>query len=360
MKVWATLGFFDDRGDGCVVALDLVDGRVSTVIEHDPPADLRVPGKGFTALTWMGAAGDSDLLVCGACAIYRFGGRSGLVLKGTLRSPGFNDLHGVHVAGDRIHVTNTGLDAVETFDTDGRFLGSTGFEAGWLVGERLDGRTPSRNDWARLHAAGWSAEPAAFEPEIPEGAYYSVGGGNRSIAPETGSGQTRRSDSAPFSRRQQRDYVHPNHAVVVDGHLLVTSLVRQSVTDLTDWRVVAHFDSPPHDGVRDGDRLWFTRVDGFVEARAIGDLERVVERHDITALTGVSGWCRGILVTAEHLWVGFTAIRERPGHPWHRGAFEATRTAVVVLDRRTGKTLNVFDLGVPGRHSKVFGLVAAS
>lgn len=339
-KVWVTLGYFDERGDGAVIELDANSGKSCEVLHFDAPAALRVPAKGFTGACWMGEAGQSDLLICGPAAVFQFD--RNLQHAGSLALPSFNDLHGVHCAGDRIYVVNTGLDCVDVFDRQGCFVGSHSFEAAWLMGPRQAGDTPSRDDWHRLHGIGWRGDGYVFDPARPTESYYRGG------------------ESEPFHRRQQRDYVHPNHVCVHNGRVLVTSLVRRGVIDVADWRQVIEVASPPHDGlIRDGG-LYMTRVDGFVERRNCAALGEPGDIIDVTVLSGVSGWCRGIHVDDQLLWVGFTQIREKPGHVWDRDDFSKTSTAVVALDRKSGAVVRIFDLATPGRHSKVFALLEAA
>lgn len=332
------MGFFDDRGDGRIVELDAVDGSVRMVLAFDPPERLRVPRKGFAGASWMHGAGSGDLLVCGAAAVYRFAADS-LRHVGTLAQPSFNDLHGVTVAGDRIYVVNTGMDCIEGFDLDGHYLGTLGFEAPWLSGERQGGRYPAPDIWSALRRNGWAGSELDFKPEQPTDPYYSV--------------DTR----LPFHKRAQRDYVHPNHVCILDGRVLVTSLERRGVIDLFGWRQVISVDSPPHDGVVANGRHYLSRVDGFVEVRAVSDLGGPATVHDITALTGLTGWCRGLYIEDGLLWVGFTEIRRRPVHAWNRGAWDATQTAVVALDQSSLEVVATFDLAHPSRHAKVMGLI---
>jgi hypothetical protein len=339
MKAWVTLGYFDDRGDGAVIELDASSGLSREVMHFDAPVGLRVPAKGFTGACWSGSAGSSDLLVCGPAAVFRFD--RDLRHAGTLALPSFNDLHGVHCSGDRMYVVNTGLDCVDIFDLQGCFVGSHSFEAAWLMGPRQRGDTPTRDDWHRLHGIGWRGEGYAFDAAKPGESYY------RGVQTE------------PFHVRQQRDYVHPNHVCVLDGRVMVTSLVRRGVIDITNWRQVVTVDSPPHDGlVRDGG-FYMTRVDGYVERRDTKALGEAGLITDVTALSGVSGWCRGIHLDDDLLWVGFTAIRSKPGHPWDRGDFASTSTSVVALDRRSGAVVRIFDFADAGRHSKVFAILEA-
>lgn len=341
MKAWVTMGYFDDRGDGTVWELDAGDGSVREVLHFDPPPALAVPSKGFTGASWVVTDRGRDLLVCGAAAVFRFDGRS-MAESGVLALPSFNDLHGVTATRDRIYVVNTGMDCIDVFDHDGRFVGTHGFDAAWMAAHRLRGETPARAEWLGLHARGWSGGPTEFRAVDDEDRYYRV------------------DMQEPYHRRQQRDYVHPNHVQIVDGRVLVTSLVRCGVVDVGSWHQVVSVQSPPHDGIAADDGYYVTRVDGYVEVCDIGrpgDRPRVI---DVSTLAGMTGWCRGLMVTPDALWVGFTEIRAKPGHVWDRGPFDATETAVVVLDRATGEVIRKFSLASGQRHGKVFAILEAA
>ncbi len=329
----ATLGAFDDRGDGWLVELDVDRPAPREVVRFEPPAPLRVPGKGFTGGAWLP---DGRLALCASAAIC-------LVADGAVvdlwASPGFNDLHGLAADGDRVWVVNTGLDAVEIFDLGGRFVGALALEPHWLASRRMNGQTPSRAAWPGLLDARWSGTLPDFTPEAPAGDYY-------------------RDNGAPFARRRVRDRLHPNHVALVDGRPWITCLAPSAVIDGVDFRIRARFDAPPHDGLPRGDRIWFTRVDGVVEARALDDPARCVERHDVSAAAQIFGWCRGLHVTDELLWVGFTEMRRPARFAWSRAPLTATATAVVCLDRKSSALVRRFDLDDGGRHIKVGGLLA--
>ncbi len=63
-----------------------------------------------------------------------------------------------------------------------------------------------------------------------------------------------------------------------------------------------------HDGVKRGDEILLTSVDGKVlrvdpAAREVTDRTQLTGHHDIL------GWCRGLLLDEDHAWVGFSRIR---------------------------------------------------
>lgn len=326
----AALGAFDGAGDGWIVELDAERGTIDEVAHISPPAGLAVPGKGLTGLAWLP---DGRLAVSAAAGVFLLhGGR----VQQTWAMPSFNDLHGLAHYRDRVYLVNTGLDAIDVVDLDGRFQGQFGFDPLWLTAQRQAGRFPDRAEWARLLDTRWSGRGSRFEPRTLDGGYYGSDG--------------------PWPTRKVPDRVHPNAVTRVDGGLWVTSLALCAVVDVMDWRLVARFDAPPHDGQATEDALWATRIDGVVEARHLAEPEQVIRRLDVSALSGVHGWCRGLHLDARCIWVGFTAIRRRPRYPWDRAPYSSTRTAVVCLDRASGEVRRVFELAIGGRHLKVGGL----
>lgn len=337
MKAWVTLGYFDERGDGQILELNAGDSSVREVLRFDPPEDLLVQRKGFTGAAWSEGTGRGDLLVCGHAAIFRFDGLS-LQHNGTLHQPCFNDLHGVTVAAGRIYVANTGLDTIEGFDLDGRYLGSMSFEAPWLAARRMEGAVPSSEAWESLRNPGWNRRSFGFDHDSPVDPYF------------------REPAGLPFHQRKQRDLVHPNHVCVIDDRVLVTSLARRGVIDMATWRQPIQLDSPSHDGVVVNEGFYLTRVDGYVERRSLSDLSGTGRSVDVASASGISGWCRGLHMGGGLLWVGFTEMRRAPAYPWCRGSIETTNTAVVVMDQITEEVVEVFHLGDPGRHAKVFSI----
>ena len=120
-----------------------------------------------------------------------------------------------------------------------------------------------------------------------------------------------------------------------------------------------------HDGVVHGDHIYFTSVDGHVVVVDRVSL-RVVDRLALAAHHGsdaVLGWCRGLLVGDDHVWVGFSRIRAtrfRQTLSWVRtgaAAFHPTRIARYRLD--DGSCEAEMDLEPYGLNA-VFSVLATS
>lgn len=130
MRLLVAGGYFDASGECFIDRLDLERGTRERLLSFIPPDPHRLPGKGFTGAAWLD---DDTILVCSFDAVWRIV-PSTRHCTGRLHQADFNDLHGVTVdhAAAQVHVCNTGLDAVETFDLSGRFLGRTAMTPAWF------------------------------------------------------------------------------------------------------------------------------------------------------------------------------------------------------------------------------------
>lgn len=155
--------------------------------------------------------------------------------------------------------------------------------------------------------------------------------------------------------------VHPNRAFMLHGRVWVTCLGKQACVGLDHEGRVA-LPGPPHDGVLREGLLWFTTTDGHVVAVEPERLE-VVLTLDVHALDpgeGMPGWCRGIEVVGDRLFVGMTQLRKSR---WREAARQAVRgasgrkrpTRVVEIDWRAGALRAVHEVGDEG---VIYGITA--
>lgn len=338
MRVLATGGYFDTSGECFLDRLDLARGTRERLLSFVPPEPHRIAAKGFTGAAWLD---DDTLLACGFDAVWRFAPTTGRC-TGRLHQPDFNDLHGLAVdrAAAQLHVCNTGLDAIETFDLTGRFLGRSAMSPAWFEAARQRGAAVERAAFEHVLAAGWEPTPA---PPLtaPAGAYYEQA--------------NQQAEGEPFHRRKVRDYAHPNHVAVWRGRLVATLLARRELRCIHTHRAVARLEVPPHDGITVGDDLWLTTVDGRVWRVAPGGAAALVAN---TAATGHFGWCRGLAVDGATIAVGLTAIRTAPQYAWRADPYERTETAVLWLEAAPGRLLGHVRYDEP-RHAKLFALLPA-
>ena len=257
MRVWVTGGFFDESGECFVDEIDLKKGERTRHLRFVPPDDLRVPRKGFTGARWLDA---QTLLVANFSAVWRFDVRSWAV-AGVLHQSDFNDLHDVHVdhSTNRLYVCNTGLDAIEVFDLDGRFLGRHSLSPAWFDAGRQQGMAVKRDEFPKLVAVGW-ARAVVLEIARATGGYYGAS-----------------AEEFQFHRRIVRDYVHPNHVSLIEGRLVVTMLATKEVRCIQTLETLAAFDGHPHDGQAFDGLFWTTTTNGDVHGWAVGAPWRVVE-----------------------------------------------------------------------------------
>jgi len=343
VKILVTLGDFEDEGVCRIVEVDLARGTAAPWLEWTPPAWIRVPAKGFTGFAWRDGRSRVEAYVCAYAALCRID-VARRVVTGILHQPSMNDLHHVAVAGDRLLLANTGADRIEAFDHGGSFLGAWDLAPTSISDARLQGSTPSREDWEAARRGGWDAPPPPLQDSPPSGDYYGGRG-------------------APFHARRLRDFVHPNHIAIVEGRTYVTRFLDRSVQRLDDWALaIPETPGYPHDGLVDGDRFWISTTHGILVAYEIVHglvTSREIERVDVFERTGRSGWCRGLLVTPERLVVGLTAIERMPRVRWCDRPFEATETSVLVIDRSSGRLEARVPLRDLGRKPKLFSIVGS-
>ncbi len=312
MRWWLTLGDLESD-EGRILELTEAHGRfeVAEVLRYRAQDDRRVTGKGFTG----GEFGLGHFFVTDFNTVYRIDARGRIDVVAARHD--FNDLHHVAVVQDRLWVTYTGLDRIDVLDVDGGFVG--GFAL-----------CPSDDEHERRSDTD------------AQGVYFK---GNRGL---------------PFHRRKVQDKVHPNHVGLWRGKPVVTRLRSGEVQRLDDFSPLLTAPGHPHDGQEHDLMFWVTCTNGLV--LAYGEGERAVLepklQFDLFASSGVSGWCRGLAVSPDRLLVGLTRMAYAPDTYWSERPHAETTTAVLVVDRASGRLLDLVDLNAFGVHPKLFSIVA--
>ena len=166
--------------------------------------------------------------------------------------------------------------------------------------------------------------------------------------PRVGDGDLRGLDHDVFKPHQ----IHPNHATWADGSLWVTRFVTRDCRTVDGTRAIPLPEAMPHDGRLRQGLLWFTQVTGRVVAVDPSTLQRRVEL-DLAAITRdrrMLGWCRGLDVVGDRLFIGFTMLR-RPRHRevlrllWRGLRGEKLPTRVVELDWPRSRLVREISLG---------------
>ncbi len=174
-------------------------------------------------------------------------------------SPYFHDVHHVCVIDDTIYVVNTGLVAVITFTMQGEFLAIKS-----IIADDI---------WEK------------FDKDKD---YRKIG----SLKPHKS---------------------HPNYIFKHKDKIWVTRFRQKDAVNLDNLNeTIQVYDTAAiHDGVSFDESVFFTTVDGHVLEIDFSTGERIND-YDINAAhnRGVPlGWCRGLHVTNEYLYVGFSTIR---------------------------------------------------
>jgi hypothetical protein len=258
------------------VVVGIAGERVQRVLEYETPAEHRPDESSSILFKAASVAGDraylctqTEILICDFPSF---------AIRRVISLPCFNDIHHVAVTPDgRIYAAVTGLDAVAELAPDGALIDLISVLGGSV--------------WDR------------FSPNVD---YRKV-----------------------LTTKPHRS--HPNFVFFLDGEPWVTRFAQRDAVPL---RRTSSKRSPfalgmegVHDGHVVGEDIYFTTVDGRVlrfdldsGEKETFDLNQMRDSHDERPL----GWCRGILPSGNHVWVGFSRIRYtalRQNLDWIRRGF---------------------------------------
>lgn len=158
--------------------------------------------------------------------------------------------------------------------------------------------------------------------------------------------------------------VHPNRAFLLDDAGWVTCLSEGVCRGLGHdgrWDLGPGM---PHDGILRQGLVWFTTTAGRVIAVDPARGERVVELDVATleSARGAFGWCRGIEVIDDRLWVGITVLRSAAWREAARGVLRGARgrrepTRVLEIDWRRSRITGRWEVG-RGGEGVIYGVSA--
>ena len=295
------------------LVLRVDQGRAERVLEYESPPEHvpdETPSHVFKAATLQDGTAylctQTEVLICDL---------PGFAIRRVISHPCFNDLHHVAPAPDgRLFVAVTGLDAVAELSPAGDLLRLVSVLGG--------------SPWDR------------FSPDVD---YRKV--------PTT-----------------KPHLAHPNYVFFLDGHPWVTRFQQRDAIPLDggtnggtnggkSFNIAAQ---GVHDGHVEGDRVYFTAVDGCVirfdlrtGRKADVDLNTLRAPDDDRPL----GWCRGFLPQGDRAWVGFSRIRYttlRKNLSWLRHGFRETEhhqmqpTRIALYDLEQPALLDQIDLEPAG------------
>lgn len=272
--------------------LDTRTGAVADAWAGDAPSGLHPGPDEHAELT--GAHRDGQTLVQTTRTEVLWFDLPGLTLRERFSHPLFYDVHDALPLPDGgLAVTATGHDSVLVFDRDRRLV---------------------RHHWL---GTGTFAQTYAGVADFRQ---------------------------VPFDRYKPHQ-AHPNQLFLLDGALFVTCLTLDRAVCLDDRRRDLPLPgSGPHDGRWIDGQLWFTSVDGRVSAWDPRRKRWVTELVVDEGIPGVTGWCRGVEVVGERVFVGLTTLRESRWRELGRRLIRGVEgvkqpTRVVELDRGTGRVV---------------------
>jgi hypothetical protein len=158
---------------------------------------------------------------------------------------------------------------------------------------------------------------------------------------------------------------HPNYVFYIDDELWVTRFNQRDAISLArpGRRIDVGLEGM-HDGLVNGDRIYFTTVDGKVVIAGKHSLaiESVIDLRTFYPPDTLVGWTRGIAVDEHGFWVGFSRLRQtrfRENLEWVMKGFKhEPRTRVAYFDLSKGTVGPSFELEVAGMNA-VFSVLVA-
>jgi hypothetical protein len=268
---------------GIVVTLDTETGVLSKVIQYDGSAKY-LPKDGSVTFKAASLVGDR-LILCTTVEILEFRLSTWDFVR-SVSHPWFNDVHhAVETSSGTLIVANTGLDMVMELTWEGECLRH------WFVAPNSGWDKFDRDvDYRRI---------ASTKPHESHPNFITFDG----------------HDGFFVTRFQQRDAVNP-----VNG---------------SSFEIDVGF---PHDGVPDGESVWYTSVNGYV-SRLDMAAKKLMWRADLNRFATKNmalGWCRGIAVLDNWLAVGFSRLRPtkfRENVQWISNKLSLANTAGVMPTR---------------------------
>jgi hypothetical protein len=148
---------------------------------------------------------------------------------------------------------------------------------------------------------------------------------------------------------------HPNYVFYLGDEPWVTRFELRDAISLVDQsRRIDIGIERVHDGVREGDFIYFTTVNGYVVVVQAQTLktEAVVNLNAMNDEDILQGWCRGLTFDGPHAWIGFSRIRPtkfREAVSWVRIGFtKSLPTHVACYNLGKQQRIDEFDMEACG------------
>lgn len=181
-------------------------------------------------------------------------------IKTCITHPSFTDLHHVVIRNDCLYVVNTGIEAIQIFNMQGKLIDE------YALVDNPTWKSLENNSDMRLIA---STKP---------------------------------------------HYIHPNYVFFINGEPWVTRFQNKDAVSLfnsSEKINLNYSNGRPHDGHIVGEFIYFTLTDGYVVVinKENKKLEELINLNEIHYKNKILGWCRGVEILGEYAYVGFSGMR---------------------------------------------------
>lgn len=237
-----------------------------------------------------------------------------------LALPEFNDLHAVSLVNEGILVANTGRDAIVLLDNDFQWM----------------------RQWDGLSTEQWQQRIQG--QYVVDSHYYDT--------PDM---------SIPFCQRRLPDLRHLNYALQLpDGRYIASSFEAKGYIDVDNWEMISNkLPYEPHDGCLHKGRLWVTTVAGGIYSSALTEFLEFKLEIELFDHVPHHGWCRGLCLIGDKLFIGVTAIQEKnPRVNWLKQPLNQTRSGIYQLCAISLKVEQFYDFS-DSDGARIFSMIEA-
>lgn len=277
-----------------------------------PDSTIAVRGKGVTGICPYPTGGYT---LCDFNRVLQLD-TDGHLVKQVSRED-FNDLHAITPINDGFLLANTGRDQVERLNLD------------FSLREHFDALDVAE---AQARLSGEGVEACGYYDGLDE--------------------------DLAFCRRRLADKFHLNHVLVLpDGRTVASSLTERCYLDVLSFKPISNrLQYPPHDGLLHQGCLWITTVNGELLVAGLAPILNFQSVFDLRALMPWQGWCRGLYIQDERLFVAITAIDSLNRRTeWLTVSPDQTRSGVVEICLETLQLVHFYDLSHE-HGARVFGM----
>lgn len=317
MKLLIPISYFFGSPKSELWQLD-TETKKKSLLATLPSSERDVAGKGFTSVTWI----SNDLLVgCDFNRVFIID-RKLCELKKINTDEQYNDLHHVSFDGHFIHIANTGRDCIDVLDNQLQPVSRLEFLPTEEISSRIKGEYK------------------------PQGDYYD----NEAI-------------KVDFHLRKVPDALHVNHVITVgkelDNKVIVTSFKKKCLIDAKTLEPLSNkLPEQPHDGFIDKKYIWITTVSGKVFRSKLSLPFNFELFFDLFRVAKFKGWCRGLLVANDALFIAVTAIHKETNRTnWLNSPVKNTRTGVYQINLTSLNIEHFYDFSHTNG-SRIFSLVS--